>query len=164
MGNKDQASAPLSLRAYARRRGVSPEAVSRAIERGRLRESVVRVGGAPKVANPELADREWARNTESDKKPIWVQERDERRQRARRAEDRSRAEATEDCPVLPFERFSVMVVDDDEVSVFDVKAPEDSGDGYCMSRDTARKLAAALLEAAGPETAAPPAKNGRRGA
>lgn len=57
-------SAPLSLRAYARRRGVSPEAVSKAVQVGRLRESVVRVRGAPKIRDPELADREWAATTD----------------------------------------------------------------------------------------------------
>lgn len=54
----------LSLRAYARRRGVSPEAVSKAIQVGRLRESVVRVRGAPKIRDPDLADREWAASTD----------------------------------------------------------------------------------------------------
>lgn len=53
----------LSLRAYARRRGLSPEAVSKAVADGRLRESVTRAGGAPKIADPDLADREWAANT-----------------------------------------------------------------------------------------------------
>jgi hypothetical protein len=54
---------PLSLRAYARRRGVSPEAVSKAVADGRLTESVTRAYGAPKIADPELADREWEANT-----------------------------------------------------------------------------------------------------
>ncbi len=54
---------PLSLRSYARRRGVSPEAVSKAITDGRLRDSVVMVGGAPKIADAELADREWEANS-----------------------------------------------------------------------------------------------------
>lgn len=39
------------------------EAVSKAITAGRLRESVVEIGGAPKIADPELADREWDANT-----------------------------------------------------------------------------------------------------
>lgn len=54
---------PISLRAYAKRRGVSPEAVSKAIESGRLSASITRVRGAPKIADPELADREWDGNT-----------------------------------------------------------------------------------------------------
>lgn len=54
----------MSLRAYARRRGVSPEAVSKAVADGRLRAAVVRdARGAPKIADPELADREWDGNT-----------------------------------------------------------------------------------------------------
>jgi phage terminase Nu1 subunit (DNA packaging protein) len=48
----------MSLRAYATRRGVSVEAISKAVSDGRLKESVVRVNGAPKVADPDLADRE----------------------------------------------------------------------------------------------------------
>jgi hypothetical protein len=58
-----KAPAPLSLRAYAKRRGVSPEAVSKAVESGRLRESVVLVGGVPKIGDPDLADREWDART-----------------------------------------------------------------------------------------------------
>lgn len=55
---------PLSLSAYAKRRGVSHVAVSKAIAAGRLSASVVRdARGAPKIADPELADREWAANT-----------------------------------------------------------------------------------------------------
>jgi hypothetical protein len=56
---------PLSLRAYALRRGVSAEAVSKAVASGRLDRSVTRVDGQPKIADPELADREWAANTRS---------------------------------------------------------------------------------------------------
>jgi hypothetical protein len=54
---------PMSLSAYARRRGVSVEAVSKAVERGRLRGSIVLVDGKPKIADPELADHEWQANT-----------------------------------------------------------------------------------------------------
>lgn len=56
----------MSLTAYAKRRGVSPVAVSKAVARGRLSASVVRdERGQPKIADPELADREWAANTRS---------------------------------------------------------------------------------------------------
>jgi hypothetical protein len=54
-----------SLRAYAKRRaaaglpGSSPEAVSKAVKSGRLSRSIVLVDGEPKIADPELADREW---------------------------------------------------------------------------------------------------------
>lgn len=54
---------PLSQRAYAKHRNVSPEAVSKAIAEGRLRESVVMVGGVAKIADAELADLEWEENT-----------------------------------------------------------------------------------------------------
>jgi hypothetical protein len=61
---------PLSLRGYAAHRktkrlaGGSLQAVQRAIESGRLRTSVVTVDGLPRIADPELADREWADNTD----------------------------------------------------------------------------------------------------
>lgn len=57
-------SAPMTLTAYAARRGVTPKAVSKAVATGRLSKSVVRDRhGAPKIADPELADREWSENT-----------------------------------------------------------------------------------------------------
>lgn len=54
---------PLSFLAYSKRRGVSAEAVRKAHSDGRLRKSVVRVNGKPKIRDPELADREWLQNT-----------------------------------------------------------------------------------------------------
>lgn len=54
---------PISLSAYARRRGVSAKAVSKAVAEGRLRGSVTHINGAPKIADPDLADREWNSNT-----------------------------------------------------------------------------------------------------
>lgn len=55
---------PMSLTAYAARRGVSPKAVSKAVAAGRLAESVTRdAHGQPKIADAELADREWSANT-----------------------------------------------------------------------------------------------------
>lgn len=58
--------APISLREYARHRaargfvGTSAAAVSKAVASGRLVKSVVRDHrGQPKIADPELADREW---------------------------------------------------------------------------------------------------------
>lgn len=55
---------PISLAAYAQQRGVSTKAVSKAVAAGRLSASVTRDDrGAPKIADPELADREWAANT-----------------------------------------------------------------------------------------------------
>jgi hypothetical protein len=60
---RSAAPTPISLREYAKRRGVSVEAVSKAITAGRLAACVVKVGRAPKIADPELADREWDANT-----------------------------------------------------------------------------------------------------
>lgn len=52
-----------SLASYARRRGVSTAAVSKAVKRGRLRKSVShRPTGEPFVADFEMADREWVEN------------------------------------------------------------------------------------------------------
>lgn len=67
---RKRSSAPLSLRAYAKRRGCSAEAVSKAIQSGRLRESVAQVDGAPKIRDPDLADREWAASTDRTRSPI----------------------------------------------------------------------------------------------
>lgn len=54
----------MTLTAYASRRGVSPKAVSKAVAAGRLSASVTRdQHGAPKIADPDLADREWEANT-----------------------------------------------------------------------------------------------------
>jgi phage terminase Nu1 subunit (DNA packaging protein) len=59
----DDATRPMSLREYARRRGVSAEAVSKAVMTGRLSSCVVRVDGQPKIADPAAADREWDATT-----------------------------------------------------------------------------------------------------
>lgn len=54
----------MSLTEYAKRRGVSAVAVSKAVARGRLSASVARdERGQPKIADPELADREWEERT-----------------------------------------------------------------------------------------------------
>lgn len=64
-----RARAPWSFSAYARRRGVSVEAVRKAHRSGRLHRSIVMVNGKPKIADPALADREWAANTNISKLP-----------------------------------------------------------------------------------------------
>lgn len=61
---------PMTLTAYAKRRGVSPMAVSKAVKAGRLRASVGRDGaGRPTIADPAVADREWAANSDESKAP-----------------------------------------------------------------------------------------------
>lgn len=62
----------MSLRAYARRRGVSPMAVTFAIRSGRLSRSVVRTAQGPKIADADVADREWADNTDAGKSPAFL--------------------------------------------------------------------------------------------
>lgn len=70
----------MSCRAYAKRRGVSAMAVSDAIRQGRLVKSVVRVeNGDPKIADPDLADQEWAAHTDHSKAPAYVKERESAR-------------------------------------------------------------------------------------
>lgn len=65
----------ISLSAYAKRRGVSKQAVSKAVERERLKSSVAFVGGKPRITDPDLADREWTQNTDLSRAPGYVKER-----------------------------------------------------------------------------------------
>ena len=53
----------LSIRAYARHRGVSHVAVKKAIDTGRITQ------GADGTIDPEQADRQWEQNTASPRKP-----------------------------------------------------------------------------------------------
>lgn len=62
-------AAPLSLRAYARHRGCTLRSVQKAIRGRRLVASIVQVEGKPRIADPELADREWAANTDHTRSP-----------------------------------------------------------------------------------------------
>lgn len=50
----------MSLRAFARRVGVTHAAVRNAIASGRLKDSVGALKGKPCIADPELAAKEWA--------------------------------------------------------------------------------------------------------
>lgn len=52
-----------SIRAYARHRGCTHRAVQRAIKTGRVSKALVVVNGRPRIADFELADREWLANT-----------------------------------------------------------------------------------------------------
>jgi hypothetical protein len=54
-----------SLASYARRRGVSRAAVTKAVQEGRLRRCVIEHHGRPAISDPELADQEWQENTRS---------------------------------------------------------------------------------------------------
>lgn len=59
----------MSLRAYAKHRGVTPMAVSIAIKAGRLVKCVTRVAnGDPKINDAALADQEWDANTDAVKR------------------------------------------------------------------------------------------------
>lgn len=90
-------SKPLSLREYAKHRGVSAPSVMRAIRGGRLRACLV-IGAdkKPKIGDVALADQEWTANTDLSKAPAYVKERS-----AARA-DEPREDASEDAePFLP---------------------------------------------------------------
>lgn len=54
---------PISQAAYAKHRGISREAVSKAIAAGRLPTSTVVVDGRAQILDVDLADQEWAENT-----------------------------------------------------------------------------------------------------
>ena len=71
----------VSLRAYARHRGVSATSVHRAVKSGRLVKSVtITAAGQPSINSIELADREWAESTDLTKAPPSVIERAEEHQ------------------------------------------------------------------------------------
>lgn len=76
----NDAASPITLTAYAARRGVSKMAVSRAVKGGRLRASVARdERGRPMISDPDLADREWEASTDLSKAPGYVKERESAR-------------------------------------------------------------------------------------
>lgn len=54
----------ISVAEFATQRGVSPQAVRKAIKAGRLNRSVERKGPRNYVIDPEVAELEWSRNTE----------------------------------------------------------------------------------------------------
>lgn len=91
MGRKKQ---PLSQSAYARQRGCSVEAVSKAIAEGRLTSAVILVDGVPKIADSEVADREWDANT----RPRADRPRQPRRSREATIEDDEDGDLPADVP------------------------------------------------------------------
>lgn len=86
-GGVTGAELPLSMRAYARRRGTSAVAVLRAIRRGRLKACLVLdEKGKAKIADPVLADAEWEANTDLSRAPGYVKERAATRRTEQQAE------------------------------------------------------------------------------
>lgn len=59
MANVRPPPTPMTMADYARRRGVTPQAVSQAVRRGKLGKAVARVDGRAVIVDPDLADREW---------------------------------------------------------------------------------------------------------
>lgn len=81
-GAKTTAVKPLSLAALGRRLGVSQVAVLKAVRGRRLSRSLVWVKGRAKVADLELAVREWEANTDLSEAPASVQLKAQQRQAA----------------------------------------------------------------------------------
>ncbi|MDP1570353.1 MAG: hypothetical protein Q8L86_10140 [Vicinamibacterales bacterium] len=101
----------MSLRAYARHRGVAPSSVVVAVQSGRLRLCVVRdEKGRPKIADVAVADREWDAGTDLSRAPGYVKARAD-----------ARAAST---PALPLSAAD------------DVVPPSDSQDDETPSGDT----------------------------
>lgn len=65
----------VTLSAYARYRGCSHQAVSKAIRNGRLQRSVVMVNGAATIPDFAAADAEWLENTKGSADAAGVRER-----------------------------------------------------------------------------------------
>jgi hypothetical protein len=66
----------MALRAYARHRGTSVQAVLRAIKSGRLKDCLVYdVAGKAKIGDAAIADAEWSANTDLSRAPGYVKER-----------------------------------------------------------------------------------------
>ena len=87
----------ISLRAYARLRGVTVAAVSKAIKAGRLTEvSVVYDDkGRPKIRDVDAADREWEANTDK----TWHRD----RQKISQAQRQTKAAAKQEAAPQPAE-------------------------------------------------------------
>ncbi|MBZ5560369.1 MAG: hypothetical protein LAO77_24190 [Acidobacteriia bacterium] len=60
----------MKVREYARSRNFAQESVRRAIHKKRLNASIGWDNGVPFIADPELADREWALFTKHDRVPL----------------------------------------------------------------------------------------------
>lgn len=78
--------AAISLRSYARHRGVSLTAVQKAIDDGRLSVSVTTVNGVRKITDPQQADKEWEQNTDGDHHSASGNQNDEIAQLKRQAQ------------------------------------------------------------------------------
>lgn len=73
---QENGGGPMSIRGYARRRGVSAPAVLKAIETRRLVESVAfDENGTPSIVDAEVADHEWDANTDLSRAPGYVKTR-----------------------------------------------------------------------------------------
>jgi hypothetical protein len=105
----------MSLGAYARRGGVSKVAVSKAIAAGRFHASVVRIDGAPKIGDPDLADREWAANSRPGPGPAASEASPPRTTRAERSLNARREAARADLAEHELTERRARLIDAEEV-------------------------------------------------
>jgi hypothetical protein len=158
----------ISLASYARHRNISTAAVSKAVKRGRLVESVSWVDGVPKIGNVAAADAEWTAKTNYQRCPArsasstpgrkWIPV-GELRPSVRFAVCRSRrgsiilvsleSEAVHDVdPVDNFVDGAFTATDPESaLKANQARFPEDELLFSEMTPDTARALAAALIGA-----------------
>jgi hypothetical protein len=144
-----------SLSAYAKHRGCSKQAVSRAIAAGRLIRSVTKVNGRPVVRDFAAADREWADNTDRSRLPIEVFERSERHERLQQLQRDQQPDESygmwevRNVCIAGEEPIEVTVLQDDEavcLLVSPTGAPESECLSAVMPPRVARALAMKLLE------------------
>jgi hypothetical protein len=129
-----------SLRAYARHRGCSHQAVRKAIVGKRLLRSIATEGGRVTVTDFQLADREWETNTHALKV----------RSRSRSAKSATApAPAPAVAPAIEYDGLTVGV-DDDGVAItwHRVVAGDEVWFTIIVSADQAEKLATELRDAA----------------
>jgi hypothetical protein len=139
-----------SLRAYARHRGCSPEAVSKAIKSQRLHDAVQWFAGVPRIMDFRRADREWQANTDQTRKPLaWHLE---ELQGCRRCRGRMvfREPPHDDDPV-PIERLTVVDGVGDGLAFVSANGKGDNpwlDECFTVDAPAARWLAGELLRCA----------------
>lgn len=90
----------ISIRKYAQERGISHVAVLKAIQSGRLVKSITHdAAGKPKIGDPDLADSEWAANTDQAKPLNRISGEPKRRKETATAAYEPRQSAAAQAPV-----------------------------------------------------------------
>ena len=57
----------LTFKEYAKRKNVSAPIITRAVQTGRLKESIIENDNGVRFIDPEIADKEWGQNTDMSK-------------------------------------------------------------------------------------------------